>query len=79
MGGLGYKLGFVFHVQSQIAVEALKRMREILPRALPLLFITSAWMHAAMPLVIHTIKLLLKRRAIRAEREHSFHVHLPSS
>ena len=27
--GLGYKLGFVFHVQSQIAVEALKRMREI--------------------------------------------------
>lgn len=26
-GGLGYKLGFVFYVQSQIAVEALKRMR----------------------------------------------------
>ena len=79
MGGLGYKLGFVFHVQSQIAVEALKRMREILPPALPLLFITSAWVHAAMPLVIHTIKLLLKRRAKRAEREHSFHVHLPLS
>ena len=27
--GLGYKLGFVLGVQSQIAVEALKRMREI--------------------------------------------------
>ena len=25
--GLGYKLGFVFHIQSQIAIEALKRMR----------------------------------------------------
>ena len=25
--GLGYKMGFVFHVQSQIAVEDLKRMR----------------------------------------------------
>ena len=28
-GGLRYKLGFAFHVQSQIAVEALKRMHEI--------------------------------------------------
>ena len=28
-GGLGYKVGFVFHVQSQIAVEALRRMPEV--------------------------------------------------
>ena len=27
--GLGYKLGLVFHVESQIAVEALKRLREM--------------------------------------------------
>ena len=28
-GDLGYKLGFVFHVQLHIVVEALKRMRQI--------------------------------------------------
>ena len=29
VGGLGFKLGFVSHVQSQMAVEALKRMSKI--------------------------------------------------
>ena len=54
-------------------------MRGILQPVLPLFFITSAWVHAAMRLVIHSIKLLLKRRTKRAEREHGFHVHLPPS
>ena len=40
--GLGYRLSFVFHVLSQIAVEALKRMRETLQPALSFLLISSA-------------------------------------
>lgn len=45
LGGLGCKLSFAFYVQPQIAVEALKRMREIEQPALPL----SSGMGALVP------------------------------